>query len=210
MTRGSNRRDLPTSGSGWIDYSCPVETWEYWEVKERFGREISPELRVEIAKAMFDFRRNSDERGASKEDRLDAKKIKRGLEAAAKSGAYPDPRLRQFVEIHCLHMPDATDAEKASYTLSEFTRYPDDFLMESSLANPHATLILYDTFSRHGFKALLGSTDKRYAMSPEARKNDPLETAFIEFVRRCIWKDDPSVTRSVAFCDRVHRLIGRR
>ena len=95
VTRGSLKRDVPTSGNGWINYSCPIESWEFWE--EKFAHEFSAKLRSEIALTLFDFRkrRNEWEAEAGKADkgkRLDSKQIKRGLKAAEKTGACSDPK----------------------------------------------------------------------------------------------------------------------
>ncbi len=202
MTRGSNRRDLPTSGSGFIDYSCPVESWEYWESDEKFAQEFSQKFRIDIARVMFDYRQNSKDY-EKKVDRLDAKQIKRRLKAAGKHGTSPDPRLVQLVELNYLGLPDATFAEKANYILSDFVENSDDFLMERPDPKPLFTRVLHDLFRANGFNDLLGSTNYRYALTKEHRQIDPLETAFIEFVRRCIWGED----RTPEFCDKVGKTI---
>ncbi len=210
MTRGSNRRDVPTSGVGWIDYSCPAETWEYWEGKDKFAREISPALRIDIAKNLSYFRDYHNDWKAEKKDRWDMKRIMRGLKAAEKTGMCPDSKLQRFVEVHCLDLLEKTLADKVRYLLQEIADKPEDFTMERPLPKPLYTRILYDLFSDNGFNDLLGSTNARYALSKETRDDDPLETAFIEFVRLCIWKDDPKVTRSVKFCNRVSKAIQER
>jgi hypothetical protein len=70
VTRGSNRRDPPTSGQGWFDYACPIETWEYWEGEKKFARELSPALRIDIAKLLLEFRAYRKDWEAEKIDRL--------------------------------------------------------------------------------------------------------------------------------------------
>ena len=201
---------MPTSGNGWISYSCPIECWEYWEGEEKFAHEFSAKLRSEIALTLFDFRERRNEweaeaGKAGKGKRLDSKQIKRGLKAAEKTGACSDPKLRDLIEMHCLGQPEKTLAEKAAYILREFAGKSDEFLMVSPQPKQLFTRVLYKLFQSDGLNVSLGSTGDRYAMTKEARDKDPLETAFIEFVRRCIWDGD----RSVKFCDRIQALIKR-
>jgi hypothetical protein len=205
VTRGSNRRDIPTSGSSWIDYSCPIETWEYWQGKDQFGQEFSPALRSDIARALFDFRNYQKSWEVERIDRLDAKQIIRGLKAAEKTGECSNSKLQRFININCLNMPDTTLIEKAGYLLKEFAANADDFTMERPQPRPYFTCVLYEILQRHGHNVSLGSVGVRYSMSKEAREDDPLETAFIEFVRRCLWGAD----RSLKFCARVQKVIQR-
>lgn len=209
MTRGSNRRDTPTSGQIWYDYSCPIETWEYWQGKEKFGQLFSPELRTDLAKALLEFRDYQKGWVFEKNERLDLKQIIRGLKAVEKTGNCPNPKLNRFIEIHCLDRPDSTLTERAGYLLKEVAANPIDFLMEHPLPNPLYTKVVFEIFCKHGFENLLGSTSTRYSMSKEARDDDPMETAFIEFVRRCIWIEDQNITRSIDFCNRIQSLISR-
>jgi hypothetical protein len=211
MTRGGNRRDVPTSGTRWIDYSCPVETWDYWE--ERFKRPFSPELRIAIAKVMFDFRNYSDDWNAEADltgkERLDSKQIKRSLKAALKNAAIIDPKLRNLVEIHCLDMPEATFAEKVNYILHEYADDPDGFTMEHSMPKPLYTGALYELLRSNDHNVAIYSASTVYGrdgMDPKARKKGVPETPFVEFVRLCIWHFPAS---SASFCARIRKEVQR-
>lgn len=203
MTRGSNRRDLPTFGAGWIDYSSPIETWEYWE--ERFKRRFSPELRTEIARALFDFRSHRVDYDAGKKDRLDSKQIKRGLKASEKTGVCTDRELRRFIEMQSLHLPNSTLAEKATYVLKEYSEYPADYTMERPNPNTLYTRALYEIFHRQNMSVSLGSVAELNSIKDHSKDNDAPETAFVEFVRRCIWDEGPSVN----LCYSIQGLIKR-
>lgn len=194
---------MPTSGAGWIDYSCPVETWEYWE--DRFKRPFSPELRTEIARALFDFRNHRVDYDSRKKDRLDSKQIKMGLKAAEKTGTCPDPEMQRFVELHSSHLLDATFAEKAGYVLKKFSLTPDDFTMERPNPNTLYTRVLYEILHRHGMNVSRGSVAELNSIKDQSKDNDAPETAFVEFVRLCIWDRGPSVK----FCYSIQALIKR-
>lgn len=212
MTRGSNRKDLPTFGqASWINHACPVETWEYWENEKRFGTAFSPRLRTEISVVLADFHSYSAaylQRAASSEHaRLDAKQIKRKLKAFIKSGYYQSAEIEDFVEIHSTGLPHATVSERAAYILEEFTAAPDDFLMDRPMPKQFYTRALYKMFTDHGINVSLGSAGTLYGkggMCPKARVKAAPETPFVEFVRRCIWQVANS---SASFCGRIQGLI---
>ena len=212
MTRGSHRKDLPTSGqAAWINDACPVETWEYWESEKRFGTAFSPPLRTEIRFVLADFQSYSaayKQRAASSEHaRLDAKQIKRNLKAVIKSGDYQSAEIQDFIEIHSTELLHATVGERAAYILKEFTAAPDDFLMDRPMPKQVYTRALYKILTDHGINVSLGSAGTLYGkggMSPETRAKAAPETPFVEFVRRCVWQVDHSSAR---FCGRIQGLI---
>ena len=207
----ANRWVLPGTGSGWIDGSCPVESWEYWE--GRFGQAFALKLRNEIALAMTDLRtyRKTYDAPAATENgkRLDATEIKRALKKATKSGSYPTPAIARFVVTHSTDFPFASVAEKASHVLDGFTEAPEDCLMERARPAPLFTRILYEMFHRHGMNVSLGSAGTLYGkegMSPKARAKDAPETAFVEFVRRVVSEQkNPSAN----YCASVRKVIQR-
>lgn len=211
MTRGSHRMDLPASGAGWIDRTCSVEVWEYWE--SRFGQGFSATLRNEIAVALSDFRAYSkthyEQTGSDEFTRLDVKQIKRELKATIRSGSYRSPKIQRLVETYSPRGQGATVAQKTTLFLEEFKTCPNDFLIERPDPKPLYTKVFYDLFHRHGMNVSFGSAGTLYGkegMSAEARVKDAPETPFVEFTRRCIWEEQ---NPSAAFCARVRKLIQR-
>ena len=203
VTRGSNRRDLPTSGAGWIDYSCPAKSWEYWE--GRFKKGIPVALQSAISRAMFDFRNYQIAWEAEKTERFDKKQIERGLKATEKTGKCASLKLHRFIEVNCLNLSDATISEKARYLLQEFSANPDDFTMERPSPPSLYTRGFYYLFRTHEMNVSLGSSADLNAIKDQSRNKDAPETAFVELARLCLWSEGPSVS----FCFRIQALIKR-
>ncbi|SOC11036.1 hypothetical protein [Rhodobacter maris] len=212
MTRGSNRHDVPSQlGDDWINYDCPVESWEYWE--GRFGQAFALKLRNAIALAMTDlrtYRKNYDAPAVTENGRrLDAGEIKRALKKAIKNGSYPSQTIARFVVLHSTDSPFASVAEKASQILGGFTEAPEDYLMERARPETLFTRVLCEMFHRHGMNVSLGSAGTLYGkdgMSPEARSKDAPETAFVEFVRRVVAEQS---NPSASYCASVRKVIQR-
>jgi hypothetical protein len=212
MTRGSNRRDVPSeSSSGFINFDCPVESWGYWE--RRFAQTFKPKLRIAIALTMTDLRKYRDSydepEKSSTGQRLDSKAVKRALKKTIKTGIFPSSEIAQFVVLHSTDLPNASVSEKAHHVLLGFTQASQDYLMERSQPSPVFTRVFYELFHSHSLNVSLGSAGTLYGkegMGPKEREKAAPETPFVEFVRRCVWEQRNS---SASFCAKVRKTIQR-
>lgn len=207
MRRGSHRQDVPLNRNfgDWVNYDCPVESWEYWE--KLFGQEFPPDLRNEIAHYLSWLRAHRNAYNhptpAHTGQRLDAKQIKRDLKKVIKNGVYFNETIKHFIEIHSTDLPDANATEKAGYVLNEFSENSEDFLIQRHLPEPMFTCEFYSLFQRHGLNVSLGSAGTLFGkggMDAKAREKSAPETPFVEFVRRCVWKAPNS---SASFCAKI-------
>lgn len=84
----ANRWVLPSAGSGWLDKSCQVEIWAYWE--GRFATQFPEILKNQLSLKTQAFRAAVEEYGRAW---TDAQALESALRATRKSGQYPSQEI---------------------------------------------------------------------------------------------------------------------